>query len=158
MEAGQRALLRRLLTERRLLSLAVVVDGQPVAGLLPFAATEAFEALIVHASRLARHAAGLRDGAPFDALVQAGEEEAGDPLAVPRVMLQGHVRFLPPESPEAEAARSLYLAKLPSAEAVLALGGFRFYRLEIEQGRLVAGFAQALSLSRESLAALVSPD
>jgi len=158
MEAEHRALLRQLLTERRLLSLAVVADGRPVVGLLPFAVTEDFGALIVHASRLARHAAGLRDGAPFDVLIHAGEEAAGDPLAVPRVTLQGHVCFLAPERPEAEAARTLYLARLPSAESVLTLGGFRFYRLELEEGRLVAGFAQALNLSRDSLAELRSPD
>ncbi len=157
MEAEHRALLRRLLTERQLLSLAVVVDGRPVVGLLPFAATEDFGALIVHASRLARHAAGLRDGAPFDALIHAGEAAAADPLAVPRVTLQGHVRFLPPESPETAAARALYVARLPSAESVLTLGGFRFYRLELEEGRLVAGLAQALNLSRDSLATLRAP-
>ena len=154
MEVGQLALLKRLLVERRLLSLAVVADAKPVAGLLPFAATEDFAALIVHASRLARHAAGLRDGAPFDALIHAGEEAAEDPLAVPRVTLQGHVRFLPPESPEAASARSLYLAKLPSAEMVLELGGFRFCRLELEEGRLVAGFGQAFTVSRETLGEL----
>ena len=68
MKPEQAALLRSLLVEQRVLSLAVVADHRPVIGLLPFALSTDGRALIIHASRLARHTAGLGDGAPFDAL------------------------------------------------------------------------------------------
>ena len=151
LQAEHLALLKGLLSRQRVLSLAVVVDGEPVIGLLPFACSPDFSALIVHASRLARHTRGLRDGAPFDALVHASESPDLDPLQIPRATLQGRVVALPDEGTEVEAARTAYLERLPSAEVVLALGDFRFFRLEIERGRLVAGFAQAASITPETL-------
>jgi hypothetical protein len=145
------AALMELLSRQRVLSLAVMVEGEPVVGLLPFACAPDFSALIVHASRLARHTRGLRDGAPFDALIHASESADLDPLQVPRATFQGRVTALPDGGPDADAARTAYLERLPSAEITLALGDFRFFRLEIERGRLVTGFAQAASITKETL-------
>ena len=51
--------LRELLDGQRVLSLAVLVDGAPCAGLLPFAALPERNGVLIHASRLARHSRGL---------------------------------------------------------------------------------------------------
>jgi heme iron utilization protein len=151
LQAEHLALLKGLLGRQRVLSLAVVVDGEPVVGLLPFACAPDFSALIVHASRLARHSRGLGDGASFDALIHAPEAPGLDPLQIPRATFQGRVMALPDEGPALEAARTTYRDKLPSAEITLTLGDFRFFRLEIERGRLVAGFAQAASFTKDTL-------
>ena len=143
-------LLRELLTRQTVLSLAVTVEGEPVIGLLPFAWTADHAALIVHASSLARHTRGLRDGAPFDALIHATAPGL-DSLQIPCATFQGHVTALPEEGPALEAARTTYRDKLPSAEITLTLGDFRFFRLEIERGRLVAGFAQVASITPDTL-------
>jgi len=67
--------------------------GRPaVIGLLPFALSADGRALIVHASRLARHTAGLAEGAAFDALVHEPVTGDVDPLQVRRVTLRGEVR------------------------------------------------------------------
>src|SRR5690606_16527946 len=65
MSPEESALLKRLLTRERVLSLAVVVENAPVIGLLPFMVTPEFDAALIHASGLAKHTAGLRAGAPF---------------------------------------------------------------------------------------------
>jgi putative heme iron utilization protein len=147
-------LLRDLLTRSRVLSLAVVADGEPIAGLLPFAVTPDFSALIVHASRLARHSKGLRTKARFDAVLHAPDTGSGDPLQLPRVTVRGHVVEVEPTSSGFAATRGTYLAKLPTAAPVLELGGFQLFRLELEAGRLVAGFARALNLSRDTFRSL----
>jgi putative heme iron utilization protein len=147
----QRELLRDLLGRQTVLALAVTVEGEPVIGLLPFACTADHGALIVHASRLARHTRGLRDGAPFDALIHAPAAPRLDPLQIPRATFQGRVVEVPEDGPALDAARKAYLDKLPSAEITLTLGDFRFFRLEIERGRLVAGFARATGFTRETL-------
>ena len=54
--------IRTLLDTERVLSLAVAVDGEPEAGLLPFAVREHYGALFVQASGLARHSRGLHPG------------------------------------------------------------------------------------------------
>jgi putative heme iron utilization protein len=148
MDPRDRALLHALLATRRVLSLAVVVDGEPVVGLLPFARALDGPALIVQASKLARHARGLREGAPFDALVHEPDSEDRDPLQLPRAILRGRVRVLDPGTADHDEAREAYLAKFPGAMAVAMLGDFAFYRLEIDGGRLVSGFARAAPFER----------
>jgi hypothetical protein len=146
MQPQQTELLRALLSEQRVLSLAVVVDDRPVIGLLPFALMPVGRALAVHASRLARHTAGLIDGAPFDALVHEPVTGDVDPLQVRRVTLRGVVR-----TANDPAVRTAYLLKFPDAEPITALGDFAFYRLEITGGRLVSGFGAAINLNPQSL-------
>ena len=146
--------LRHLLTERRFLSLAVVVDGEPVIGLLPFAAEPGFSALVVNASKLARHTRGLTEGAAFDALIHEPETPHVDPFQVVRASLRGHVTLLDRDGSDYDADRATYLAKFPGAGPILELGDFRLFRLHLEAGRLVARFGGALNLGREHFARL----
>ncbi len=156
MQPQQVEVLRQLLTGRRVLSLAVLVDGEPVIGLLPFAVTEDHRALIVHASRLARHTRGLSEGASFDALVHEMDADGVDPLQVKRATLRGTVRAASQDEAHHTEARGVYLAKFPSAEPITTLGDFAFFRLEIEGGRLVTGFGAAANITADVLGSLGS--
>lgn len=156
MNSEDRALLRQLLTEQRVLALSVIVGGEPVIGLLPFATTADFSAAIVHASRLARHAAGLRPNAPYSALIHrpdAGHANA-DPLQVPRVMLAGRVRPLAHDDAAYADARARYVSKFPQSEPIFALPDFTLHALQIENGRLVGGFARAVNFTSSALSNL----
>jgi len=139
--------LRDLLTGQRLLALALVVDGEPVAGLLPFALDRGFTALYVQASRLARHSRGLVVGAPWSGVIHVPDSPEGDPLQVPRLVLEGVADPLSADRPESELAAKAFLARFPSAAQTLPLEDFRLYRLEIRGGRLILGFGRALNLS-----------
>ena len=156
MQPQQADLLRSLLIEQRVLSLAVVADGRPVIGLLPFALSTDGRALIVHASRLARHTAGLVDGAPYDALVHEPVSASVDPLQVLRVTLRGEVRKFAEHDAAHASDRAVYLAKFPTAEPITALGDFAFLRLEITGGRLVSGFGGAVNLTARTLPSLLA--
>jgi heme iron utilization protein len=151
MDDAALATLRELLEGQRVLSLAVLADGEPAVGMLPFAVTADRRGLLVHASGLARHAKGLVEGGPFDALVHLPDVEGTDVLQIPRVTLRGRVSLLDRESPEYAADRDAYLARFPEAEGVMSLGDFRLYRLEVKAGRLVGGFARAVNLGRDVL-------
>ncbi len=143
--------LRELLRQQRLLSLAVVVDGLPVMGLLPFVAAPTFAALVVHASRLAPHTAGLGDNRPWSGGVAEPDAIERDPLQTRRVLLHGRSRAI--DDPAVLARiRSVWLDRYPSAAMTLDLADFTFFSLDIEGGRLIAGFARALNLSTEHLA------
>lgn len=155
MQPQQVEILRSLLVEQRVLSLAVVVENHPVIGLLPFAVAADGRALIVHASRLARHTRGLVDGAPFDALVHQPDIGDVDPLQVRRVTLRGLVRTVAGDDALRAAARAPYLEKFPAAEPITALGDFAFFRLEVAGGRLVSGFGGAVNLAAHTLPALL---
>ncbi len=144
-------ILRVLMEQRRLLSLAVVVDDEPVIGMLPFAAETDWGALLIHASRLAPHAAGLEPGARFAALIH-GLDDPGTPAGeVPRVRFRGTVETLARGTPPWEAGRDLYLARFPDAAVTFRLGDFELFRLVVTSGRLIAGFAATVNLRRDTL-------
>ncbi|AMY07433.1 heme utilization protein HutZ [Luteitalea pratensis] len=154
MTPAQVETMRELLRASRVLSLALIVEEAPVNGLLPFAVTPDFRALVVHASRLARHTKGLHDGAPFDALLHEPVVGEIDALQVKRVTLRGVVRVPDHGTPAYEALRAVYLMKFPEAEPITALGDFAFYVLLIEGGRLVTGFGAAANVTQETLETL----
>lgn len=142
-----RALLKSLLVDERLVTLGLVVEGVPVAGLLPFAVAEDFSAIYVQASNLARHSRGLTRGARFSAVVHRPDGPDADPLQIPRVIFEGAVDPLDRDRPELEPAIKVFVRRFPSAAMTLALPGFALYRLEVEGARVVAGFGSALNLT-----------
>lgn len=149
-----RALLKSLLVDERLVTLGLLVEGEPVAGLLPFAVAEDFSAIYVQASGLARHARGLTSGARFSAVVHRPDGPDADPLQIPRVIFEGVVDPLDRERPELEPAIKVFVARFPSAAMTLALPGFSLYRLEVESARVVAGFGSAANLTAADFRAL----
>ncbi len=153
MQDDEARLLRALLTGTRVLSLAVLAEGLPVVGLLPFAARPDLSGAIVHASRLARHTKGLIEGAPFGLLVHGVDDPAGDPLQVPRLSLEGEVRVIGRDAVGHAEAEALYLARFPDSAPTFALGDFGLYELRFRRGRLVGGFARAINLTADSLRA-----
>ena len=143
-------LLRTLLTEEQLLTLAVVVDGEPVAGVLPFLADSGLQSLVVHTSSLARHSRGLTLGARYAAAIVRPLRRDEDPLQPCRLLLEGVV-----EAPAAEERADLavrWVDRFASAAMTVDLGDFVFRRLRITGGRLVSGFARAHGLSSRLLA------
>ena len=157
MKAEDRLVLRRLLTEVRVLSLGVLVDGTPYVGLLPFAVGRNCRSALVHASDLARHSRGLKSGAPFSILVHENDEAGGDPLQLARVSISGTVRQVARTDADYPDFRDTYIDRFPTSERTFMLGDFYLYQLEFERGRLVAGFACAVNLRPESFLELTSP-
>ncbi len=156
MDDRDRELLREVLARQRVLSLSVVVEGRPYAGLLPFVVRPDFSAALVHASDLARHSKGLLPGAPFGAVIHFPDRLDADPLQLPRVTLEGTVSVLDRGTAEYQAGRELYVARFPHSAQTFALGDFRLYQLALEGGRLIGGFGRARSVSARILAGLAS--
>ena len=53
---------KNLLSDCRVLSLGVLVDGKPHVGLLPFVVATDYRSALIHASQLSRHSRGLQPG------------------------------------------------------------------------------------------------
>ena len=148
MRPEEQKILKRLLNETRVLSLGVLVDGQPHVGLLPFTVEEGYVSALVHASQLARHSRGLLPGSAFSVLIHNDDLEV-DPIRVPRVTISGTVQHVAQSDSDYEASRQVYMNRFPSSEQTFFLGDFNLYRLHFEWGRLVSGFARATTLSPE---------
>lgn len=145
---------RELLDNTRVLSLAVIVENEPVAALLPFAVGEDYATLLVHASGLARHTRGFHDGASVGVLIHEPATPDHDPMQVPRLTVQAIVSVVPRDSEEFEACGLRLIARFPAAETTLALGDFVLCKLELGRGRYVRGFAQATNIGPEGFKAL----
>lgn len=144
------SLLRRIMLEPRILTLAVQVEGELVVGVLPFLADSDLRSLVVHTSRLARHSRGLVPGAPFSAAIHEPDRPDADPLALPRLLISGTVAAV--VDGERRRLETSWVARFPSAVMTLGLGDFDFRRLRIGSGRLIAGFAQAFTVGESQLA------
>jgi len=147
MEPEELNLVKKLLTDCRVLSLGVLVDGRPHVGLLPFVAATDFRSALIHASQLARHSRGLQPGSPFSALIHAGDEQPNDSLQVARVTISGTVQLVAQADADFEISRQAFIDRFPASAQTFRLGDFNLYRLHFEWGRLVSGFARAITLS-----------
>ena len=147
MEQGELSLVRKLLSDCRVLSLGVLIDGKPHVGLLPFVTATDYRSALIHASQLARHSRGLQPGSPFSALIHASDEQQNDALQVPRVTISGTVQLVAQADADFESSREAFIDRFPSSAQTFHLGDFNLYRLHFEWGRLVSGFARAISLS-----------
>ena len=150
MEPEELSLVKKLLTETSVLALGVLVDRKPHVGLLPFVTAADYRSALVHASQLARHSRGLQPGSPFSILIHACDDQETDPLQVPRVTISGTVQLVAQADADFDASRQAYIQRFPSSEQTFLLGDFNLYRLNFEWGRLVSGFARAVTLSPES--------
>jgi len=147
LEKKELSLVRKLLTDCRVLSLGVLIDGNPHVGLLPFVTATDYRSALIHASQLARHSRGLQPGSPFSALIHASDEQQNDALQVPRVTISGTVQLVAQADADFESSREAFIDRFPSSAQTFHLGDFNLYRLHFEWGRLVSGFARAISLS-----------
>lgn len=143
-----------MLAARKVLCLAAVIDGEPVASLLPFAAAPDFRGVFVQASSLAKHSRALQAGAPVGLLFHEPDTDDVDPLQVPRLSVQATVAVLERGTGEYDDARRVFEERLPSAGMTLDLADFGLYRLEFVRGRYVAGFARAYDVGPDDFPAV----
>lgn len=139
---------------RRVLRLAATgglatldAGGAPFASLVTTATTTPCEPILL-LSRLAVHTKNLaRDRRASLLLVEPGGE-AGDPLAGARLSVSGEVA----EDGD-PSTRRRFLARHDEAAAYADFGDFAFYRLQIREAHLVAGFGRIVTLTAAKLLA-----
>jgi heme iron utilization protein len=150
--------LRSLLLDRQTAALATLHDGRPAVSMIPFAADVSPTGLrlVSHVSGLAAHTQQMRAEPMVSLLVTAGESPGTMPQALARVSIPARAEFLAADHPEHPALKAAYLAKFPDAADLFQLGDFSIVAFLPEPVRLVAGFARAVTLPPEALAAAVS--
>jgi putative heme iron utilization protein len=149
--------LQAMLDQQRILTLAVQTAQGPYAGLLPFVPVAEYSAVLVHASKLARHTHGLTAGAQAGILVHEQDGPGKDPLQIERLMLDCTVQPFERKSAECEAGRELYLARFPDSRITFKLGDFTLYRLQFVAGTYVAGFGRAMNIEPRDIRRLAEP-
>ena len=151
-------LLRSLLEGRGVAALATLHDGLPFASMVPFAATvvDGRLRLVIHVSGLAAHTRDMRSVPEVCLLLTAPESRAVPPQALPRVSISGRAAFVPTDDPTHAALKAAYLDKFPEAADLFQFADFALVAVEPSSARFVAGFARAMTLSADTLAAVVA--
>jgi heme iron utilization protein len=152
-DAQRREAIRALLRGRKVLGLAVVLDGEPAVSLTPYAPAPDFSALYIQASTLARHTRALTPGARVSVLGHGLDTEDADPLQIERLTVQATVEPLDRDGPAFEQASAVFVARFPAAAVTLGFTDFGLFALRFVSGRYVAGFAQAFDVAADDLQA-----
>jgi putative heme iron utilization protein len=155
MNSDSRIILRRLLQERSVAALGTLHDDEPYVSMVPFAITRTGTSLIVHASRLAAHTQNMMRNVRVSVLVSEPEGSQSMPQSLARVTIQGTARLAVRDEPEYPRWREAYLKRFPSAAPMFEFADFNLFLIEVVSARLVAGFAQAVTLDAERFAEAV---
>ncbi|RTL53673.1 MAG: HugZ family protein [Bradyrhizobiaceae bacterium] len=135
---------RLLLRRSRQGALATLMphSGDPYCSLVA-TATDVDGSPLLLISRLAIHTKNILADARVSLMLDERGEE--DPLQGARIMLAGTARGLSGDG--AVIARRRYLAAQPSAETFADFPDFGFFRIEIQNAHLVAGFGRIVDLT-----------
>ena len=148
--------IRALLDQQRVLSLAVIADGTPYAGLLPFVTLPGYAGVMIHASRMVKHSAGLMAGARVGVLLHEQDGAEKDPLQLQRATFESEVHPLERKGEAWLAGRERWLQRFPDSRITFNLGDFTLYRLEFSQGLYVGGFGRAVDIEPRDIAKLAT--
>lgn len=147
-DAETAALSRRIVraAERAVLG-TLLPDGAPYASLV-LVATASDGTPLLLLSELAEHTRNLRRD-PRASLLVDGTAGHPDPLTGPRLTLQGGAAVI--DDADVAAARERFLARHPGAANYAGFADFRFWRIAVERGHLVAGFGRIAWLPGDAL-------
>ena len=150
------AQLAGLVHRRKAAALGTLHAGAPFVSMVPFAVMPDGSAFVIHVSRLAGHTKDMLADSRVSLLVVQAEGEGVEAQALARVSVQGEASEMAGGSGDERECRRAYLARFPEAVPLTEFGDFSFFAVRATRARFVAGFAQAMSLTGETLARLLS--
>jgi putative heme iron utilization protein len=145
-----------LVQGRTAAALGTLHAGAPFVSMAPYAVLPDGSAFVIHVSRLAAHTKDMLADPRVSLLVMQAEGEGVAAQALARVSVQGEAAEMAKGSAAEQACRNRYLARFPEAGPLTEFGDFSFFAIRPVQARFVAGFAQAMSLTGETLSRLLA--
>ncbi|MBI3359976.1 MAG: pyridoxamine 5'-phosphate oxidase family protein [Chloroflexi bacterium] len=147
MDDSNRRALSDLIRRQRTASLGTLYRGAPYVSLALYAEETDFRAFYIHVSGLAIHTKNLRADSRAGLMIVEADTGAGDPQMLMRVSLQVIGESIHKDTPEFDAARARYAARLPQSGQTFDLPDFELYRLVPHEGRFIAAFGTILNIS-----------
>jgi len=147
--------LQQLIHGREIAALGTLHQGLPFVSMVPYAATRD-GCFVLHVSRLAAHTRDMLDNPDVSLLITESEASGKMPQALARVTVQGRAQMFDRDSEKHTEARELYLARFPDAAPLFDFSDFSIFIIEPLSARLIAGFGQAVTITREDLTAVLS--
>ena len=143
---------RHLLLKQRWAALATLCDdGNPSVSFVAYVVDSGFNGFLLHVSRLAAHTRNLLIRPTVALAISESDAGRDDPQLLARITIEGSASVIPRGTPDYQASRDLYLAKLPQAEQLFGFEDFVLVRLLPQRARYVGGFARAFQFTAEQL-------
>jgi putative heme iron utilization protein len=144
--------LRNLLRTQEVAALGTLHKGQPYVSMVPFALQPGGTDFIIHVSQLAAHTKDMLAHPQVSLLVIAPPTPEVMAQELARITVQGEAVQLVAGTPGHAEAKAAYLAQFPQSEMMFGFSDFSLFAIVPESIRFVGGFAQATTISPETLA------
>jgi hypothetical protein len=115
-------------------------------------------AFVIHVSQLAAHTKDMLAHPQVSLLVIAPPTPEVMAQELARITLQGEAVQLVAGAPKYAAAKAAYLARFPHSEMMFGFSDFSLFAIVPDSIRFVGGFAQATTISPETLASVLDED
>jgi len=147
--------LQQLIHDRVTAALGTLHQGEPFVSMVPYAIARD-GSFILHVSGLASHTRDMLDNPHVSLLITESEASGKMPQALARVTVQGQAAVLDRDSQDHIAAREVYLSRFPDAAPLFEFSDFKIFIVTPALARIIAGFGQAGSMTREEFATAIS--
>jgi hypothetical protein len=133
-------------------ALGTLHEGAPSVSMAPYAIIEEPFAFIVLVSTLSAHTGDMLKNPSVALMIVEPETDPNPPHALARVSVQGGAQPIAKTDPRYAAARASYMARFPDMAGLFELSDFTLVAIDPAMVRVVAGFAQAATITPASLA------
>lgn len=141
-----------LLRTQEVAALGTLHQGRPYVSMVPFAMLPDGTDFIIHVSQLAAHTKDMLTSPPVSLLVIAPPMPGVMAQEQARITVQGEAVQRVAGTSGHAAAKAAYLARFPQSEPMFGFSDFSLFVIVPDTIRFVGGFAQATTISRETLA------
>jgi putative heme iron utilization protein len=146
------AQVRSLVLGQQVAALGTLHDGEPYVSMVPYALLPDGAGFVIHVSSLAAHTKDMLASPAVSLMITAAPAAEVPPQALARVTIQGDAVRIPTDAPIHEAAGRIYRERFPQSAPTFELGDFALFAIRPRSARYVGGFAQAKTITADSLA------
>ncbi len=143
------ALAQALLQQHRQLTLAVCENDVPYTAMASYACHAS--GILIHLSNLSAHKRVLMANPQCSLLIAEPDDGRAEVMSLARLTLNGSAIKLDKTGEAYAAARTAYLAKLPSSEIMFGLPDFDLFHIVPTSARYIGGFGRIFNLSADDL-------
>jgi hypothetical protein len=150
--------LRDLLRTQQVAALGTLHKGQPYVSMVPFAMLPGGSGFVIHVSQLAAHTKDMLLSPQVSLLVVAPPTPEVPAQGLARITVQGRAEQYADGTESHAEAKAAYLARFPQSADLFSFADFSLFAIRPDWIRFVGGFAQATTLSPETLTEALSAD
>ncbi len=147
MNKKQTSTMCEILRTQQVAALGTLHDGQPFVSMVPYAVLPDGQGLVIHVSQLAAHTQDMIAHRRVSLMAVALPAADVSAQATARITIEGEAKACRDPDPGHARAKAAYLLRFPDSRELFGFADFSLFVIAPTSVRVVAGFAQAATLS-----------